>query len=133
MYIVTRLISDVHFLMTAPKLTFKTFNYRHCDTSMSLKCFKCPQKLRIIFSLAWRSNRNVTIFTLSLRTFLQRHTCRDCDYCSKQRRGTSHAIIATYHRSVKKWNVFIDLEYFFRFNSAAMERVSLQKCSVMQT
>ena len=30
------------------------------------------------------------------------HTCRDLDYCSKQARGTSqHAIIATYHRSVK--------------------------------
>ena len=31
--------------------------------------------------------------------------------CSKQRRGSSqHTIIATYYRSVKKWNVFIDLE-----------------------
>ena len=40
-----------------------------------------------------------------------RHTCRDLDYCSKQGRGTSqHAIIATYHRSVKQWKVFIDLE-----------------------
>ena len=39
------------------------------------------------------------------------HTCRDLDYCSKQGRGTSqHAIIATYHRSVKQWEVFIDLE-----------------------
>ena len=39
------------------------------------------------------------------------HTCRDLDYCSKQGRGTSqHAIIATYHRSVKQWKVFIDLE-----------------------
>ena len=38
-------------------------------------------------------------------------TCRDLDYCSKQGRGTSqHAIIATYHRSVKQWKVFIDLE-----------------------
>ena len=35
MYIVTRLISDVHFHITGPKLTFKTYNYRHCDTSMS--------------------------------------------------------------------------------------------------
>ena len=33
MYIVTRLISDVHFLITGPKLTFKTYNYRHYDTS----------------------------------------------------------------------------------------------------
>ena len=52
------------------------------------------------------------------------HTCRDLDYCSKQGRGTSqHAIIATYHRSVKQWNVFIDLEsiVFFRFNSTAMD------------
>ena len=49
------------------------------------------------------------------------HTCRDLDYCSKQGRGTSqHAFIATYHRSVKQWKVFIDLESsFFRFNSAA--------------
>ena len=39
------------------------------------------------------------------------HTCRDLDYCSKQGCGTSqHAIIATYHRSVKQWKVFIDLE-----------------------
>ena len=39
------------------------------------------------------------------------HTCRDLDYCSKQGRGTSqHAIIATYHRSVKQWKVFIDLQ-----------------------
>ena len=39
------------------------------------------------------------------------HTCRDLDYCSKQGRGTSQrAIIATYHRSVKQWKVFIDLE-----------------------
>ena len=37
MYIVTRLVSDVHFHITGPKLTFKTYNYRHCDTSMSLK------------------------------------------------------------------------------------------------
>ena len=37
MYSVTRLISDVHFHITGPKLTFKTYNYRHCDTSMSSK------------------------------------------------------------------------------------------------
>ena len=52
------------------------------------------------------------------------HTCCDLDYCSKQGPGTSqHAIIATYHRSVKQWKVFIDLEsiVFFRFNSAAMD------------
>ena len=33
MYIVTPLISDVNFHITGPKLTFKTYNYRHCDTS----------------------------------------------------------------------------------------------------
>ena len=49
MYIVTRLISDVHFHITGPKLTFKTYNYRQCNTSMSLKCFQCPRNLRIIF------------------------------------------------------------------------------------
>ena len=49
-YIVTRLISDVHFHITGPKLTFKTYNYRHCDTSI-------PENCRL-FSL-WRSNRNV--------------------------------------------------------------------------
>ena len=37
MYIVTCLISDVHFHITGPKLAFKTYNYRHCDTSMSPK------------------------------------------------------------------------------------------------
>ena len=51
------------------------------------------------------------------------HTCRDLDYCSKQGRGTSqHAIIATYHRSVKQWKVFIDLESIGFFSgSAAMD------------
>ena len=37
MFIVTRLISDVHFHITGPKLTFKTYNYPHCDTIMSPK------------------------------------------------------------------------------------------------
>ena len=37
MYIVTRLISDVHFHITGQKLTFKTYNYRYCDTSLSPK------------------------------------------------------------------------------------------------
>ena len=37
MYIVTRLISDVHFHITVRKLTFKTYDYRHINTSMSPK------------------------------------------------------------------------------------------------
>ena len=37
MYIVTRLISDLHFHITGPKLTFRTYNYRHCNTSTSPK------------------------------------------------------------------------------------------------
>ena len=37
MYIVTRLITDVHFHITGLKFTFKTYNYRHSDTSMSPK------------------------------------------------------------------------------------------------
>ena len=38
-------------------------------------------------------------------------TCRDLDYCSKQRRGTSqHAIISSYYRLIKKWDIFIDFE-----------------------
>ena len=32
-----RLIFDVHFHITGPKLTFKTYNYRHCDISISPK------------------------------------------------------------------------------------------------
>ena len=35
--IVTRLISDVRFHITGLKLTFKTYNYRHCNTSKSPK------------------------------------------------------------------------------------------------
>ena len=67
----------------------------------------------------WKSSnfaapRTVYMLSLLMCTRHACHTCRDLDYCSKQRRrpaGTSqHAIIATYHRSVKKWNVFIDLE-----------------------
>ena len=37
MHIVTRLISDVHFHITGPNLTFSTYHYRHCDASMSQK------------------------------------------------------------------------------------------------
>ena len=49
------------------------------------------------------------------------HTCRDLDYCSKQGRGTSqHAIIATYHRSVKQWKVFIVWNQYFFFGSTRL-------------
>ena len=51
MYIVTRLISDVHFHITGPKLTFKTYNYRY------LRYKYVPENCGL-FSL-WRSNRNV--------------------------------------------------------------------------
>ena len=38
-----------------------------------------------------------TVYMLSLLICTRHacHTCRDRDYCSKQRRGTSHAIIST--------------------------------------
>ena len=44
MYIVTRLISDIHFHITGQKFTFKTYNYRHCDTRMSLKMLPISPK-----------------------------------------------------------------------------------------
>ena len=90
----------------------------------------------------WKSSifaeyRPVLFYMLSLLicTHHACHTCRDRDYCSKQRLGTSHAIIATYHGSVQKVECF----YLFGINNFSGStwllwiRVSLQKCSVMQT
>ena len=70
-YIVTRLISDVHFHITGPKLTFKTYNYRHCDTSMSPKTADYFSSGRVIATLLGNckvlcyANMNVTLFRVS--------------------------------------------------------------------
>ena len=66
---------------------------------------------------ALRKLREVHVSKTELRRVLftswhcvqARHTCRDLDYCSKQRCGTSqHAIIiASYYCSVKRWNVLL--------------------------
>ena len=62
------------------------------------------------FESLWTSPSTVVIVDVHTSR-VACHTCRDLDYCSKQGRGTSqHVIIATYHRSVKQWKVFIDLE-----------------------
>ena len=71
MYIVTRLISDVHFHITGPKLTFKTYNYRHWDTSMSRKTADYFPSGRVIATLLGNckvlcyANMNVTLFRVS--------------------------------------------------------------------
>ena len=72
MYIVTTcLISDVHFHITGPKLTFKTYNYRHCDTSMSPKTADYFPSGGVIATLVGNckvfcyANMNVTLFRVS--------------------------------------------------------------------
>ena len=66
--IVTRLISDVHFHITGPKLTFKTYNYGHCDTSMSPKTADYFPSGGVIATLPGNckvlcyANMNVTLF-----------------------------------------------------------------------
>ena len=71
MYIVTSLISDVHFHITVPKLTFKTYNYRHCDTSMSPKNADYFPSGGVIATLLGNckvlcyANMNVTLFRVS--------------------------------------------------------------------
>ena len=62
------------------------------------------------FESLWTSPSTVVIVDVHTSR-VACHTCHDLDYCSKQGRGTSQqVIIATYHRSVKQWKVFIDLE-----------------------
>ena len=69
--IVTRLISDVHFHITGPKLTFKTYNYRHCDTNMSPKTADYLPSGGVIATLLGNckvlcyANMNVTLFRVS--------------------------------------------------------------------
>ena len=71
MYIVTCLISDVRFHITGPKLTLKTYNYRHCDTSMSPKTADNFPSGGVITTLLGNckvlcyANMNVTLFRVS--------------------------------------------------------------------
>ena len=74
MNVETRLISDVHFHITGPKLTFNTYNYRHCDTSISPKTadyFPSGGHRGVIATLLGNckvlcyANMNVTLFRLS--------------------------------------------------------------------
>ena len=71
MYIVTRLISDVHFHITGSKLTFKTYNYRYCDTSMSPKTADYFPPGGVIATLLGNckvlcyANMNITLFRVS--------------------------------------------------------------------
>ena len=71
MYTVTRLISDVHFHITGPKLTFKTYNYRNCDASMSPKTAYYFPSGGVIATLLGNcnvhcyANMNVTLFRVS--------------------------------------------------------------------
>ena len=69
--LVTRLISYVHFHITGPKLTLKTYNYRHCDTSMSQKNADYFPSGGVIATLLGNckvlcyTNMNVTLFQVS--------------------------------------------------------------------
>ena len=71
MYIVTRLISEVHFHIIGPKLTFKTYNYRHCDTSMTPTTAYYFPSGEVIATLLGNckvfcyANMNVTLFRVS--------------------------------------------------------------------
>ena len=71
MYIVTRVICVVHFHITGPKLTFKTYNYRDSDTSMSPKTVDYFPSGRVIAMLLGNckvlcyANMNVTLFRVS--------------------------------------------------------------------
>ena len=71
MYIVTRLISDVHFHITGPKLTFKTYNYQHCDTIMSPQTADYFPSGGVIATLLGNckvlcyANMNVSLFRVS--------------------------------------------------------------------
>ena len=72
MYIVMRLISDIHFHITGPIFTFKTYNYRYCDTSMSPKTadyFPSGGVIATLLGICSRvlcyANMNVTLFRVS--------------------------------------------------------------------
>ena len=57
--------------ITGPKLTFKTYNYRHCDTSMSQKTADYFPSGGVIATLLGNcnvlcyANMNVTLFRVS--------------------------------------------------------------------
>ena len=71
--VVTRLISDVHFHITGPKLTFKTYNSRHCDASMSPKTAEYFPSGGVMATLLGNckvlcyANMNVTLFRVSAK------------------------------------------------------------------
>ena len=62
---------DVHFYITGTKLTFKTYNNRHCDTSMSPKTADYFPSGGVIATLLGNckvlcyANMNVTLFRVS--------------------------------------------------------------------
>ena len=109
----------------------------YIDIYKSESALRKLRKFHVLKVFNLRRVQACTVYMLSLLicTHHACHTCRDRDYCSKQRLGTSHAIIATYHGSVKKWNVFIYSESIFpvQLGCYGYGPVSLQKCSVMQT
>ena len=87
----------------------------YIDIYKSESALRKLRKFHVLKVFNLRRVQACTVYMLSLLicTHHACHTCRDGDYCSKQRLGTSHAIIATYHGSVKKWNVFIYSESIF--------------------
>ena len=95
----------------------------YIDIYKSESALRKLRKFHVLKVFNLRRVQACTVYMLSLLicTHHACHTCRDRDYCSKQRLGTSHAIIATYHGSVKKWNVLFIRNQYFRFNSAAMD------------
>ena len=87
----------------------------YIDIYKSESALRKLRKFHVLKVFNLRRVQACTVYMLSLLicTHHACHTCRDGDYCSKQRLGTSYAIIATYHGSVKKWNVFIYSESIF--------------------
>ena len=71
---------------------------------------KAPEIL--CFESLWTSPSTVSMLSLLMCTRHASHVTRVVTWITAVNgRGTSqHAIIATYHRSVKQWKVFIDLE-----------------------
>ena len=84
----------------------------YIDIYKSESALRKLRKFHVLKVFNLRRVQACTVYMLSL-LICTHHACRDGDYCSKQRLGTLHAIIATYHGSVKKWNVFIYSESIF--------------------
>ena len=112
----------------------------YIDIYKSESALRKLRKFHVLKVFNLRRVQACTVYMLSLLicTHHACHTCRDRDYCSKQRLGTSHAIIATF-LYISWLGQKVECFYLFGINNFSGStrllwiRVSLQKCSVMQT